>query len=73
VNLSKVTVVFGDFHIFQVWNLVNHPAVIIGMDVLGTADSLGIDYRRSEIYFETVERARDPNFDQSAMRWRAGR
>jgi predicted aspartyl protease len=71
VNLSNVTVVFGDFHIFQVWGLLDHPAVIIGMDVLGTVDSLGIDYRRSEIYFETVERARDPNFDQSAMRWRA--
>jgi predicted aspartyl protease len=71
VNLSKVTVVFGDFHIFEVWDLLDHPAVIIGMDVLGTVDSLGIDYRRSEIYFETVERARDPNFDQSAMRWRA--
>jgi len=71
VNLANVTVVFGDFHIFQVWDLLQHPAVIIGMDVLGTVDSLGIDYRRSEIYFETVERARDPNFDQSAMRWRA--
>jgi predicted aspartyl protease len=71
VKLSKVTVVFGKFHIFDVWGLADHPAVIIGMDVLGTADSLGIDYRRSEIYFETVESARDPNFEQSAMRWRA--
>lgn len=76
VRLSKVTVVFGDFHIFNVWGLVDRPAVIIGMDVLGTANSLGIDYRRSEIYFETVESSRDPNFDQSsvdqsAMRWRA--
>jgi predicted aspartyl protease len=70
VNLSKVTVVFGNFHIFNVWGLVDHPAVIIGMDVLGTVDSLGIDYRRAEIYFETVESARDPNFDQSEMRWR---
>jgi predicted aspartyl protease len=74
VKLDKVTVVFGNFHIFDVWGLVDHPAVIIGMDVLGTADSLGIDYRHSEIYFETVEDARDPNFeqsfDQSAMRWR---
>ena len=62
VNLAHVTVVFGDFHIFNVWNLQEQPAVIIGMDVLGTVDSLGIDYRRSQIYFETVETARDPNF-----------
>ncbi len=71
VNLSNVSVVFGNFHIFQVWSLLDHPAVIIGMDVLGTVNSLGIDYRRSEIYFETNERVRDPNFDQSAMHWRA--
>jgi hypothetical protein len=70
VNLSDVTVVFGKFHIFQVWDLMDRPAVIIGMDVLGTVKSLGIDYRRSEIYFETVERARDPNFDQSGLHWR---
>jgi predicted aspartyl protease len=70
VRLAKVTVVFGNFHIFDVWGLADKPAVIIGMDVLGTADSLGIDYKRSEIYFETVESARDPNFDQSAMRWK---
>jgi hypothetical protein len=74
VNLSRVTMVFGDFHIFHVWELDQQPAVIIGMDVLGTADSLGIDYRRSQVYFETVERARDPNFGRlGATPMRIGR
>jgi hypothetical protein len=62
VNLSNVTVVFGDFHIFKVWEMQEKPAVIIGMDVLGTANSLGIDFRRSQVYFEANERSRDSNF-----------
>jgi predicted aspartyl protease len=53
VNISNVTVVFGDFHIFEVWGMEDRPAVIIGMDVLGTVNSLGIDFRRSQIYFDS--------------------
>jgi len=62
VNIADVTVVFGDFHIFDVWGMTDRPAVIIGMDVLGTATSLGIDFKRAEVYFGAVERSRDPNF-----------
>ncbi|MDB6088692.1 MAG: hypothetical protein JWN85_1476 [Gammaproteobacteria bacterium] len=53
VNISNVTVIFGDFHIFEVWGMEDRPAVIIGMDVLGTVNSLGIDFRRSQIYFDS--------------------
>lgn len=67
VNISEASVVFGDFHIFDVWGMNDRPAVIIGMDVLGTATSLGIDFRRSEVYFGAVERSRDPNFGWESM------
>jgi predicted aspartyl protease len=56
VKISSVTVVYGDFHIFGVWGMLDRPAVIIGMDVLGTVRSLGIDFRRSELYFDSVYR-----------------
>jgi hypothetical protein len=56
VKISGVTVVFGDFHIFEVWGLQTRPAIIIGMDVLGTVNSLGIDFRRSELYLESAQR-----------------
>jgi predicted aspartyl protease len=67
VNISEATVVFGDFHIFDVWGMNDRPAVIIGMDVLGTATSLGIDFKRSEVYFGAVERSRDPSFGWESL------
>lgn len=54
VNISEVSVVFGDFHIFDVWNLQHRPALIIGMDVLGTLRALEIDFRQSELYLDPI-------------------
>jgi predicted aspartyl protease len=52
VVLANVTVVYGDFHIFEVWELEDRPAIIIGMDVLGTSRAFAIDFARSEVYFK---------------------
>jgi predicted aspartyl protease len=54
VKISNVTVVYGDFHIFEVWGLRSRPAVIIGMDVLGTVNALAIDFQRCELYVDSV-------------------
>ncbi len=54
VKISNVTLVFGDFHIFKVWGMQARPALIIGMDVLGTVNALTIDFRRAEIYIDSV-------------------
>jgi hypothetical protein len=48
--------VFGDFHIFKVWDLWQEPAMIIGMDVLGTVASLGIDFRNDAVYLASVQK-----------------
>jgi predicted aspartyl protease len=52
VRIANVTIVYGNFHIFEVWGLQSTPALIIGMDVLGTVRALGIDFQRGEIYFD---------------------
>jgi predicted aspartyl protease len=52
VTMANVTVVYGDFHIFEVWDLQAQPAIIIGMDVLGTSRAFVIDFARSEVYFK---------------------
>jgi predicted aspartyl protease len=52
-EISDVTVVYGDFHIFKLWKLEERPAVLIGMDVLGTVGALVIDFRRRELYLQT--------------------
>jgi aspartyl protease len=50
LRIEDVAVVYGDFHIFKVWNLQDKPAMIIGMDVLGTVGSLGIDFKNQDVY-----------------------
>jgi predicted aspartyl protease len=54
VKVSNLTLVYGDFHIFKVWGMQSRPAVIIGMDVLGTVRGLAIDFRRSELYIDSA-------------------
>lgn len=49
VKIADINVTFGDFEVFSLWNLDDEPAILVGMDVLGTADAFMIDYRRSEL------------------------
>jgi hypothetical protein len=52
IKISNVDVVYGDFHIFEVWKMQAKPALILGMDVLGTVRALGIDFRTQDVYVE---------------------
>jgi predicted aspartyl protease len=47
--VRNTEVMFSELHIFEYWSLTTRPALIIGMDVLGTLDTLVIDYRRNEL------------------------
>ncbi len=46
---------FADLYIFKQWKLTTEPAIMIGMDALGTLDTLIIDYRRKELQIRTQE------------------
>jgi predicted aspartyl protease len=48
-ELRDLEVTFGDLHVFRVWDLEHEPALLIGMDLLGTVERLVIDYRRREL------------------------
>lgn len=50
LELTNLAVTFGDLHVFEVWNLQRTPALIVGMDLLGTVSRLVIDYRLAEIH-----------------------
>lgn len=52
-GLRNTDVTFSDFEIFKVWGLESQPAVLVGMDVLGTLSELSIDYRRQELQLVT--------------------
>jgi hypothetical protein len=47
-------VTFADIYIFKHWKMLNEPALMIGMDALGTLDTLIIDYRRKELQIRTA-------------------
>jgi len=47
--LVDVDVTYADLNVFRLWGLVEQPALIVGMDVLGTVRALLFDYRRKEV------------------------
>lgn len=50
VLVRNAAMTFADFAIFEHWKMVDEPAMLIGMDVLGLLDTLIIDYRRKELH-----------------------
>jgi predicted aspartyl protease len=53
VRINNTHVAFGDFHVFDIWDLDDRPAIILGMDVIGRVDIFAIDFRRMEIGFRS--------------------
>jgi predicted aspartyl protease len=49
IEIRNMNVTFGDMYIFEQWKLTKEPAMLIGMDVIGTLDTLIIDYRQREL------------------------
>jgi hypothetical protein len=53
IQMRDEGVTFADIYIFKYWKMVREPALMIGMDALGTLDTLIIDYRRKELQIRT--------------------
>ncbi|HKD53287.1 MAG TPA: aspartyl protease family protein [Steroidobacteraceae bacterium] len=49
LQLKGAHVTFGDMYLFQHWKLTDTPTLTIGMDVLGSFDTIVIDYNRREL------------------------
>jgi hypothetical protein len=50
IRSARITT--GDLDIFQHWNKIKGPTLLLGMDVLGLFDTLIIDYRRRELHLQ---------------------
>jgi predicted aspartyl protease len=59
LRITDVAMVFGEFHIFKVWGMQDKPAMIIGMDVLGTVASLSIDFKNQDVYVGSIRAKND--------------
>ena len=51
LEVRDVTAYIGNFHIFQLWNLIDEPALLLGMDVLSQTRGVAIDYQRHTVAF----------------------
>ena len=49
VQVSNARVNFVDLHILEHWRMLDEPAILIGMDVIGVLDTFILDYRRREL------------------------
>jgi predicted aspartyl protease len=48
-EITRVDVTFADLNVFKIWSLDQQPALVLGMDVLGTPKAMIFDYKRSEL------------------------
>lgn len=55
IRIRGAWMTFGDVHLFRHWNMVDEPAILIGMDVLGVLDQIIIDYRTRQLHLRTRE------------------
>jgi predicted aspartyl protease len=60
LRISGVDLIYGDFHIFQLWRLEHRPAMILGMDVLGTVNAIGFDFRHHELFVSGARNSGNP-------------
>ena len=51
LSLPNWPVAFADLHTFRLWDLVNQPAILIGVDVMSRFQTICLDFRRDEVRF----------------------
>lgn len=51
LRIGRLSAVFADLHIFDVWDLADKPAVLIGIDVMRHFRSIRLDFGRRQVIF----------------------
>ncbi|HEU0225336.1 MAG TPA: retropepsin-like aspartic protease [Steroidobacteraceae bacterium] len=57
MRVTSGAMTFADFAIFDHWKMLDEPAMLVGMDVLGLLEVLVIDYRRRELQVKLRDRS----------------
>ncbi|CAN5802992.1 retropepsin-like aspartic protease [soil metagenome] len=57
LRIGNLSCVFADLHTFKIWDLVDRPAILIGMDVMRHFKTIELDFGRSEVVFDTGAKA----------------
>lgn len=51
LTLPRWNVAFADLHTFQLWDLIDRPAILIGVDILSRFEKVTLDFARNEVSF----------------------
>jgi predicted aspartyl protease len=54
LHLGNVPVTYADMHVFEVWDLADAPAIVIGMDLLQQFEQVALDFGRSQVRFDFI-------------------
>lgn len=65
-RLRNLPVAFDDLPVFELWGLADEPALLIGMDLLGTLQHFVVDYPRREFQLKTRPGLTKPGFRRCA-------
>lgn len=60
LRIGNLSCVFADLHTFKIWDLVDRPAILIGMDVMRHFRSIELDFGRREVVFQTGKPSEPP-------------
>jgi predicted aspartyl protease len=55
LRINEMPVVFADLHTFRIWNLIDRPAILLGIDILSQFQTVALDYPRSEVRLHLPE------------------
>lgn len=56
LRIGNLSCVFADLHTFKIWDLIDTPAILIGMDVMRHFQSIELDFVRRQVVFRTPPR-----------------
>jgi predicted aspartyl protease len=51
LDITGLTTVFADLHVFQLWDLMKRPSLLLGMDVLRRFNAIELNYAQREVVF----------------------
>ena len=52
LQMGNVPAVWADMHVFELWDLKDTPALVLGMDLLTQFDTVALDFGRSQVRFD---------------------
>ena len=55
LSLPSWPVAFADLHVFSMWNLIDRPAILLGIDVMTRFQTVCLDFSRGEVRFRLPE------------------